>query len=159
MHSGCGEDHVLETGRKSSAERLYHCGNCWPRIEIHRTYRCRWVLLPIYSIRSPIWGWRGFTLAGATANAILTSAPDVYLYGCLIEAAIFTQDQNGAVSYLQAYNASVAGLNARTYGPPGLEADIAFCAQVNLLDVVPRFARMVGAAAEIVLPERAKTDT
>jgi hypothetical protein len=54
------------------------------------------------------------TPAGATANAILTGAPDVYLYGCLIEAAIFTQDQNGAVSYLQAYNASVAGLNART---------------------------------------------
>lgn len=44
----------------------------------------------------------------------------------------------------------LAGLNARTYGPPGLEADIEFCAQVNLLDVVPRFARMVGPAAEIL---------
>jgi 2-phosphosulfolactate phosphatase len=44
----------------------------------------------------------------------------------------------------------LAGLNARTYGPPGLEADIEFCAQVDLLDVVPRFARMVGPAAEIV---------
>jgi hypothetical protein len=54
------------------------------------------------------------TPAGATVNAILTGSPDVYLYGCLIEAAIFTQDQNGALSYLQAYNASVAGLNART---------------------------------------------
>jgi 2-phosphosulfolactate phosphatase len=42
------------------------------------------------------------------------------------------------------------GLNARTYGPPGLEADIAYCAQVDLLDTVPRFARMVGSAAEIV---------
>jgi 2-phosphosulfolactate phosphatase len=42
-----------------------------------------------------------------------------------------------------------AGLNARTYGPPGLEADIAFCAQVDLLSVVPRFSRMVGPAAEI----------
>jgi 2-phosphosulfolactate phosphatase len=42
------------------------------------------------------------------------------------------------------------GLNARTYGPPGLEADIEFCAQVDLLDTVPRFARMVGNAAEIV---------
>ena len=44
---------------------------------------------------------------------------------------------------------ALAGLNARTYGPPGLEADIEFCAQVDLLDVVPRFSRMVGTAAEI----------
>jgi 2-phosphosulfolactate phosphatase len=44
----------------------------------------------------------------------------------------------------------LAGLNARTYGPPGLEADIEFCAQVDLLDTVPRFSRMVGSAAEIV---------
>ncbi|HEY3961968.1 MAG TPA: 2-phosphosulfolactate phosphatase [Gaiellaceae bacterium] len=41
------------------------------------------------------------------------------------------------------------GLNARTYGPPGLEADIEFCAQVDLLSTVPRFARMAGPAAEI----------
>jgi hypothetical protein len=54
------------------------------------------------------------TPAGAGVNAILTSYPDVYLYGCLIEAAIFTGDQPGALSYLQLYNASVAGLNART---------------------------------------------
>jgi 2-phosphosulfolactate phosphatase len=42
------------------------------------------------------------------------------------------------------------GLNARTYGPPGLEADIEFCAQIDRLDVVPRYAGMVGPAAEIV---------
>jgi hypothetical protein len=42
------------------------------------------------------------------------------------------------------------GLNARTYGPPGLEADIEFCAQVDLLQTVPRFSRLVGTAAEIV---------
>jgi len=42
------------------------------------------------------------------------------------------------------------GLNARTYGPPGLEADIEFCARVAALVTVPRFTRMVGAAAEIV---------
>jgi 2-phosphosulfolactate phosphatase len=41
------------------------------------------------------------------------------------------------------------GLNARTYGPPGLEADIEFCAQVDLLDVTPVFSRMIGTAAEI----------
>jgi hypothetical protein len=54
------------------------------------------------------------TPTGATVNAILTSYPDVYLFGCLIEAAIFTQDELGAQRYLQLYNASVAGLNART---------------------------------------------
>jgi 2-phosphosulfolactate phosphatase len=40
-------------------------------------------------------------------------------------------------------------LLARTYGPPGLEEDIAFCAQVDALDVVPRLARMLDSAAEI----------
>ena len=40
-------------------------------------------------------------------------------------------------------------LNARTYGPPGLEEDIAFCARENVLDVVPRLVGMVGPAAEI----------
>ena len=45
---------------------------------------------------------------------------------------------------------AINGINARTYGPPGLEEDIAFCAQESLLDVVPRFSRMVGSAAEVV---------
>jgi 2-phosphosulfolactate phosphatase len=40
-------------------------------------------------------------------------------------------------------------LLARTYGPPGLEEDIAFCAQEDVLAVVPRFRRMHGQAAEI----------
>ena len=39
---------------------------------------------------------------------------------------------------------------ARTYGPPGLEEDIRFCAQEDTIDVVPRFSRMVAGAAEIV---------
>ena len=43
------------------------------------------------------------------------------------------------------------GLTERTYGPPGLDEDIRFCAQENVLDVVPRFSRMVGPAAEITL--------
>src|SRR5713101_2963700 len=40
-------------------------------------------------------------------------------------------------------------LNARTYGPPGLEEDIVFCARENVLDIVPRLVGMVGPAAEI----------
>ena len=41
-------------------------------------------------------------------------------------------------------------LLARTYGPPGLEEDVLFCSRESVLPVVPRFSRMVGAAAEIV---------
>lgn len=53
------------------------------------------------------------TPTGSTVNDILTNYPDVYLYGCLVEAAIFTQDEGAAQRYLQLYNASIAGLNAR----------------------------------------------
>ena len=54
------------------------------------------------------------TPEGSTVNDILVNYPDVYLYGCLVEAAIFTQGEAEAQRYLQLYNASVAGLNART---------------------------------------------
>jgi 2-phosphosulfolactate phosphatase len=43
-----------------------------------------------------------------------------------------------------------SALNARTYGPPGLEEDIAFCARESVLDVVPRLAGLLDGAAEIV---------
>jgi 2-phosphosulfolactate phosphatase len=46
---------------------------------------------------------------------------------------------------------ALAGLNARTYGPPGLEEDICFCARENALDAVPRFTGRVGSAAELRL--------
>jgi 2-phosphosulfolactate phosphatase len=51
----------------------------------------------------------------------------------------------------EAYPSALEGLNARTYGPPGLEEDIAFCARESVLDAVPRYAGMRGPAAEIVL--------
>jgi 2-phosphosulfolactate phosphatase len=50
----------------------------------------------------------------------------------------------------KAFPTALDGLNARTYGPPGLEEDIAFCARENVLDVVPRLVGMVGPAAEIM---------
>src|SRR5438093_11284667 len=46
---------------------------------------------------------------------------------------------------------AIDGINARTYGPPGLEEDIAWCSQVAALDSVPPFSQMVGAAAEVTL--------
>jgi 2-phosphosulfolactate phosphatase len=49
----------------------------------------------------------------------------------------------------RAYPTAWEGINARTYGPPGLEDDLRWCTQENTLSVVPRFTRMVGTAAEI----------
>lgn len=48
------------------------------------------------------------------------------------------------------YPRAIDGINARTYGPPGLEEDIAWCSQESLLELVPRFSRLVGPSAEIV---------
>jgi 2-phosphosulfolactate phosphatase len=49
----------------------------------------------------------------------------------------------------EAYPDPVDGIKARTYGPPGLEDDLAFVARVNVLNVVPRLTGMVAGAAEI----------
>jgi 2-phosphosulfolactate phosphatase len=49
------------------------------------------------------------------------------------------------------YPNAIDGINARTYGPPGLEEDIAWCSQVSVLDVVPRFTRMLESVAEVTL--------
>jgi 2-phosphosulfolactate phosphatase len=57
----------------------------------------------------------------------------------------------GAELVARAFPTALEGLNARTYGPPGLEEDIAFCARESVLDVVPRLVGKVGPAAEIAL--------
>jgi 2-phosphosulfolactate phosphatase len=49
----------------------------------------------------------------------------------------------------RAFPDAYAGLTARTYGPPGLEEDIRFCARESVLDVVPRYAGREGNAAVI----------
>lgn len=51
----------------------------------------------------------------------------------------------------RAFPTALEGLAARTYGPPGLEEDIAYCARENALAVVPRFTGMAGVAAEVAL--------
>ena len=60
------------------------------------------------------------------------------------------QQLTSAEVIAERFATALDGINARTYGPPGLEEDIAFCAQESVLDVVPRFTRMVGPAAEVV---------
>jgi 2-phosphosulfolactate phosphatase len=77
---------------------------------------------------------------------------DAYCAGrlvALIHAAERTDAAKAAVVLAQAYPRAIDGINARTYGPPGLEEDIAWCSQVSVLDVVPRFTRMVDGAAEV----------
>lgn len=56
-----------------------------------------------------------------------------------------------AAALARFYPSAWEGVNARTYGPPGLEDDLRWCTQENTLEVVPRFSRMVGAAAEVVV--------
>ena len=77
---------------------------------------------------------------------------DAYCAGRVVEALgdKHSDAAEAAVRIAASFPSPLEGLNARTYGPPGLEADIEFCAQVDVLDVVPRFSRMVGSAAEIL---------
>jgi 2-phosphosulfolactate phosphatase len=77
---------------------------------------------------------------------------DAYCAGRIVQL-VDTERSDAALAadlLAQAFPTALDGLNARTYGPPGLEADIAFCARVNVIDVVPRFAGMAGPAAEIL---------
>jgi 2-phosphosulfolactate phosphatase len=76
---------------------------------------------------------------------------DVYCAGRIVQLvdADRTDAALAAELIAAAFPSALDGLNARTYGPPGLEEDIAFCARENVLDVVPRLAGMVGTAAEI----------
>jgi 2-phosphosulfolactate phosphatase len=49
----------------------------------------------------------------------------------------------------RAFPDAAAGLNARRYGPPGLEADIAYCAQEDLVSVVPRLSSRLDGVVEL----------
>ena len=77
---------------------------------------------------------------------------DAYCAGRIVQRLTGDRTDAAVAAELLAgsFASALEGLNARTYGPPGLEADIEFCARENVLDTVPRFARMVGPAAEIV---------
>jgi 2-phosphosulfolactate phosphatase len=56
-----------------------------------------------------------------------------------------------ATAIAHAYPTAWDGVNARTYGPPGLEDDLRWCTRENTLTVVPRLARLVEEAAEITV--------
>jgi 2-phosphosulfolactate phosphatase len=77
---------------------------------------------------------------------------DAYCAGRFVQALGGDRSDAALAAELiaSAYPNALDGLNARTYGPPGLEEDIAFCARESVLEIVPRFAGMRGPAAEIV---------
>jgi 2-phosphosulfolactate phosphatase len=86
----------------------------------------------------------GFKDAFALDDAYCAGRIVALLEGARTDAAV------AAARLAASFPSSLEGLNARTYGPPGLEDDIRFCARESVLDVVPRLSRMLGTAAEIV---------
>jgi 2-phosphosulfolactate phosphatase len=76
---------------------------------------------------------------------------DAYCAGRIVE--LLDGDRSDAAvassALARAYPTAWEGVNARTYGPPGLEDDLRWCTQENTLTVVPKLSRMIGAAAEI----------
>jgi 2-phosphosulfolactate phosphatase len=78
---------------------------------------------------------------------------DAYCAGRLVQA-LGGERTDAAVAaeiLADAFSDPLDGINARTYGPPGLEEDIAFCARESVLEAVPRLTGMRGPAAEITL--------
>jgi 2-phosphosulfolactate phosphatase len=78
---------------------------------------------------------------------------DAYCAGRLVQALEGERTDAAVAAALlaDAFPDPLEGVNARTYGPPGLEEDIAFCARESVLEAVPRLAGMRGPAAEITL--------
>ena len=76
---------------------------------------------------------------------------DAYCAGRIVELldGARTDAAVASAAIARAYPTAWEGVNARTYGPPGLEDDLRWCTQENTLSVVPRFDRMVGPGAEI----------
>jgi 2-phosphosulfolactate phosphatase len=76
---------------------------------------------------------------------------DAYCAGRIVELldAEVTDAAKASTILARSFPTAHEALLARTYGPPGLEEDIKFCAQEDVVDVVPRLSRMIDAAAEI----------
>jgi 2-phosphosulfolactate phosphatase len=78
---------------------------------------------------------------------------DAYCAGRIVELldGEVTDTAKASAILARSFPSAHEALLARTYGPPGLEEDIRFCAQEDVVDVVPRLNRMVDSAAEITL--------
>ena len=78
---------------------------------------------------------------------------DAYCAGRIVEVlgGEVTDAAKASAILARSFSTAHEALLARTYGPPGLEEDIRFCAQEDVIDVVPRLIRMVDSAAEVTL--------
>jgi len=78
---------------------------------------------------------------------------DAYCAGRIVQLLSGERTDAAAAAALvaRAFPTALDAMNARTYGPPGLEEDIAYCSREDLLDAVPQLTRVEGAAAEIML--------
>ena len=82
---------------------------------------------------------------------------DAYCAGRIAEALAGEPEDSAtaAIRLAHSYPSALDGLGASRSADNlrrhGLEPDIAWCARESVLDVVPRFARTVGAAAEVTL--------
>lgn len=56
--------------------------------------------------------YKKFAALSSAVNWILTNVPNIYLYASLLEAAIFSLDDNDAAKYHALYSAACSGLNA-----------------------------------------------
>jgi 2-phosphosulfolactate phosphatase len=76
---------------------------------------------------------------------------DAYCAGRIVELldGERTDAAVASATLARAYPTAWEGVNARTYGPPGLEDDLRWCTRENTLTVVPKLSRMIGVAAEI----------
>ncbi|HEY7706989.1 MAG TPA: 2-phosphosulfolactate phosphatase [Gaiellaceae bacterium] len=77
---------------------------------------------------------------------------DAYCAGRIVQllGAEVTDAAKACAVLAGSFGSAREGIEARTYGPPGLGDDIAFCSQEDTIEVVPRYSRMVEDAAEIV---------
>jgi phosphosulfolactate phosphohydrolase-like enzyme len=76
---------------------------------------------------------------------------DAYCAGRIVQllGGEVTDAAKASATLAASFETAWDGLMARTYGPPGLDEDIRFCARENAVEVVPRFTRMVDRTAEI----------
>jgi 2-phosphosulfolactate phosphatase len=76
---------------------------------------------------------------------------DAYCAGRIVELldGEVTDAAKASAILARSFPSPHEALLARTYGPPGLEEDIKFCAQEDVVEVVPRLSRMIDSAAEI----------
>src|SRR5207249_2908394 len=95
----------------------------------------------------------GVLCAGVVGELALD---DAYCAGRIAEAldGVRTDSAEAAIRLARTFDTPEEGLGASKSAAnlrgSGLDADIAYCARISELDVVGRFARMVGSAAEVV---------